>query len=168
MSYIKIKKEDNLLPIPDESVETIANATDKYIKTKEDTLMKVGNQFIRASDVLRIIKEVPKKETKGEEVDGYYEERKRNLRRSVEDRAGETFWFDFIYWGVHKKEPTEEERGKAKEINLKFFEKNPLRQFVNPGEYGLVVGEDAKLGKYLCSFIERILDTDNYYSKYKV
>lgn len=168
MSFIRVKREDQPIQISDESVAIIAEATDKYIKTKEDTLMKIGGNFIRASDVIAIKEEKkPKKETT-EDTDDYYEDRKINLRRPVEVRAQETFWFEFLFDTIYHKQPTEEQLQHAREVNLKFYIANPLRQFVNPVEYKIVFEDDPKLGKYVYSLVERIIQTDVHYSKYKV
>ncbi len=51
MGHIYLKRVDQPIYVSDANIGVIADAFDKYLKTKEDAMLKIGAEFIRVSEI---------------------------------------------------------------------------------------------------------------------
>ena len=66
MGHVYLKKVDQPLFVSDDNIKIIADALDSYLKTKEDVLLKIGNEFIKVSEVRKLGNDGKSEETKEE------------------------------------------------------------------------------------------------------
>jgi hypothetical protein len=132
--------------------ESIKREWEAYLKTRKDALIEFGGWTGRLSEIrsIREAKTAPSASQRPNQADVEYRQELFRLRRmSPEARAQRLGFFKFIFYGFHRRNPTEKELKMAQDIQEKFFTEHPKRIMCEPTLWRKILGEGSCNDRFL-------------------